>query len=85
MAPTINIFMNAAATQGYSHTNALQKVTMNNDEMSMATRGMTFAQPDWLPDGLNPISGGNFGGLLNLHGQYGEDGLPQAATKSWIG
>lgn len=80
-----NIFMNTAATQGYNHTAALKNVTLDPSDMRLATRGMTFAQPDSLPDGLNAITGGNFGGILNLHGKYGEDGLPQTATKSWVG
>lgn len=87
MTISINPFMNAAAAQGYAHTNQLSKVTLNNDEISIATRGMTFTQPDWLPDGLNQTTGGAFGGMLNFitAARYDENGLPPQATKSWIG
>ena len=48
---------------------------------------MTFTQPDWLPDGLNQTTGGNFGGMLNFitAARYDENGLPPQTTKSWIG
>lgn len=84
MTVPVNIFMNAAATAGYAHTSQLSQVTLNNEEVSMATRGMTFTQPDWLADGLNPISGGNYGGILNLNGKYNDEGLPPQATTSWV-
>ena len=81
----LNLFNNVAASRGYAHTSSLSQVTMNRDEMSMATRGMTFTQPDYLPDGVNQISGGAFGGILNLIGKYNDEGLPPESTKMWIG
>jgi len=77
-------FMSQMATNSYKVTTSYSAPIaegLTNDEKSMAIRGMTFTQPYQIPDGINMLTGGNCGGLLNLLGKYNDDG--EAPMTTW--
>ncbi|MCI1274232.1 MAG: hypothetical protein LKG27_07360 [Clostridiaceae bacterium] len=68
-----------AATQKCSTASGVEDLT--SEDKNIAIRGLRFTQPDTIPDGLNKLSGGSCGGILNLLGFYNDDGI--APQTSW--
>lgn len=74
------------AVSDYTKTTKFGKVTLNSEDRKFATYGFLLAQPDWLPEGYNGISGGYSDGRVGLLGnQYvqGEDNVLEPVTSSW--
>ncbi len=77
------------AVSDYTKTTKFGKVTLNSEDRKFATYGFLLAQPDWLPDGFNGISGGYSDGTVNLIRQYkpNDEGILVADTSKhqWVG
>lgn len=58
------------AIKPYEHTQKLTSKILNYDDRNMAIRGLVFTQPDFLPEGFNQASNGNYDGILNLIDRY---------------
>ena len=77
-------FMSKMATNSYKVTTSYSNTnieTLSDEDKSIALRGMDFTQPYQIPDGINTLTGGNCGGLLNLLGRYNNDG--EAPITTW--
>lgn len=71
---SIAIGQSYAASKGY--------VARNTNADAETIKGFIYTQPDILPEGLNAVTGGNFGGILNLLGKY-DPVTGEAPVSNW--
>lgn len=83
----ISKFLPKYAEKAYTATASFDASESNMDpeDKSIANKGWRFTQPYQIPNGLNKLSGGACGGIINLLAKYNDDGTAPVTNWSCVG